>query len=304
MSPSIAHFSPPSLLSQKGICYLNGQFGPLGEAKISVLDRGFIFGDAIYEVIPVYKGRCFQWEAHLSRLERSLKEVFMDMPLTPTQLREIFQRLLLENAALHDTQPQHFNATIYLQITRGVAPRDHLIPADTPPTVFAMCQPLVPTSQKARETGVFCITHDDFRWKKAHIKSTSLMGSILAKHLSACEGAAETVMFRDGYLSEASSSNVWVVKNGSLIGTPKGPLVLEGIRYQVLAQLCAAQKIPFQLKPQTKADVFEADELLLSSASKEILPITRLDDRLIANGRPGPIYHQLFAAYQALKHHE
>ena len=300
-TPSTAKAHATPVLS--GVCYLNGQFGPLAEAKISVLDRGFIFGDAVYEVIPAYNGRFFQFEAHMKRLERSLSEVFMDMPFEHSTWRAIFERLLLENASLHQTPPDSFNASVYLQISRGVAPRDHVIPHGIEPTIFAMCQPLSATNQQSRETGVFCITHEDFRWKKAHIKTTSLLGSVLAKRLSVIENAAETVMFRDGLLSEASSSNVWVVKNGTVIGTPKGPLVLEGVRYSVLSQLCAAQKIPFVLKAQTKQEVFEADELLLTSASKEILPITQLDDRPIANGRPGPIYHQLYGAYQALKQH-
>jgi D-alanine transaminase len=283
---------------------LNGHFGPLADAKISVLDRGFIFGDAVYEVIPSYMGKLFQFEAHMDRLERSLSEVFIDLPFGRDRWKAIFERLLGDNASLHQTPPHLFNASIYLQISRGVAPRDHVIPQFIEPTIFVMCQPATAANPKARETGVFCITHEDFRWKKAHIKTTSLMGSILAKRLSVNQNAAETVMFRDGQLSEASSSNVWVVKNGTVIGTPKGPLVLEGIRYTVLSQLCDAQNIPFVLKAQTKAEVFEADELLLTSASKEILPITQLDDRPIANGRPGPIYHQLYAAYQALKQHE
>jgi D-alanine transaminase len=288
----------------EGICYLNGHFGPLAEAKISVMDRGFIFGDAVYEVIPAYKGKLFQFDAHMDRLERSLGEVFIQQAFERAEWRSIFEHLILENAALHHTPKADFNASIYLQISRGVAPRDHVIPHFIEPTIFAMCQALPAINPLLRETGVFCITHEDFRWKKAHIKTTSLIGSILAKRLSVNQKAAETVMFRDGLLSEASSSNVWVVKGGEVIGTPKGPLVLEGIRYGVLSQLCAANSIPFVLKAQTKEDVFNADELLLTSASKEILPITRLDEHPIANGRPGPIYRQLFEAYQALKQHE
>ena len=296
------HPTPPQVSpSQGGVCYLNGQFGPLADAKISVLDRGFIFGDAIYEVIPAYHGQFFKFDEHMARLERSLNEVFMIMPMTRLDFKAIFDRLLNENAAFHKLSPDLFSASIYLQISRGVAPRDHAIPNHLAPTVFVMCQPLPAVNLKMRENGVFCITSDDFRWKKAHIKSTSLLGSILAKELGTQKGAAETVMFRDGFLSEASSSNVWVVKNGSVIGTPTGPLVLEGIRYSVLTQLCSQLQIPLLFKPQSKEDVFHADELLLTSASKEILPITRLDDQVIGDARPGPIYHQLYAAYQNLK---
>jgi len=299
-TPGPAHPAPlPS-----GICYLNGQYSPLSEAKVSVLDRGFIFGDAIYEVVPAYRGRLFKFDEHMVRLERSLSEVWMTNPHAALGWRTIFERLLLENARLLDTPIHQFNANIYLQISRGVAPRDHVIPHNLSPTVFAMCQPSPERSEKPLENGVFCITHDDFRWEKAHIKTTSLMGAILAKRLSEQAGAAETVMFRDGFLSEAASSNVWVVKQGAVFGVPNDHLVLEGVRYGVLAQLCEALNIPFELKPLSKADVFDADELLLSSASKEILPITQLDARAIADARPGPIYHQLYCAYQALKHHE
>ena len=296
--------SAPPAAVPSGICYLNGQYEPLAEAKVSVLDRGFIFGDAIYEVVPAYRGKLFRFEEHMVRLERSLSEVLMTNPHAALGWRAIFERLLLDNAALFETPILQFNANIYLQISRGVASRDHVIPKNLTPTVFAMCQPSPERSQEPLENGVFCITHEDFRWEKAHIKTTSLMGAILAKRLSEQAGAAETVMFRDGFLSEAASSNVWVVKNGAVFGVPNDHLVLEGVRYGVLAQLCAAQHIPFALKPLSKADVFDADELLLSSASKEILPITQLDARAIADARPGPIYHQLYCAYQALKHHE
>ena len=288
----------------KGICYLNGQYGPLAEAKISVLDRGFIFGDAIYEVVPVYRGQLFKFDEHMVRLERSLSEVLMTNPHAAVGWRHLFERLLTENAALYGTPIHEFNASIYLQITRGVALRDHVSPKNLSPTVFAMCQPSAERPQQPLENGVFCITNEDFRWEKAHIKTTSLMGAILAKQLSEQAGAVETIMFRDGFLSEAASSNVWVVKNGAVFGVPNDHLVLEGIRYGVLAQLCAAHHIPFALKPLSKADVFDADELLLSSASKEILPITQLDAKAIGDARPGPIYQQLYCAYQALKHHE
>jgi D-alanine transaminase len=167
-----------------------------------------------------------------------------------------------------------------------------------------MCQPRAPLSDELRQNGAFCITHEDFRWKKAHIKTTSLMGSVLARDLSAKEKALETIMFRDGFLSEAASSNVWVVKKGAVMGVPNDHLVLEGIRYGVLAQLCESQQIPFSLKPIRKEEVFAADELLLTSASKEVLAVTKLDALMIGDARPGPIYRRLYDAYQTLKHHD
>lgn len=296
--------TPQFQATEDGICYLNGHHGLLSQTSVSVLDRGFIFGDAIYEVIPVYGGRLFKFDQHMARLERSLGAVRMTNPHATMGWRSIFETLLKENARHFETPLPLLNASIYLQITRGVAPRDHVIPQHLEPTVFVMCQPRAPLSDELRQNGAFCITHEDFRWKKAHIKTTSLMGSVLARDLSAKEKALETIMFRDGFLSEAASSNVWVVKNGAVMGVPNDHLVLEGIRYGVLAQLCESQQIPFSLKPIRKEEVFAADELLLTSASKEVLAVTKLDALMIGDARPGPIYRRLYDAYQTLKHHD
>ena len=146
-----------------------------------------------------------------------------------------------------------------------------------------------------------CVTADDFRWKKAHIKSVSLPGSVLARQMSADVGAAETVMFRDGYLSEAAAANVWVVKDGSVLGSPKDNLVLEGIRYGLIEELCRDAGVPFELRRISREEVFGADELLLSSATKEMLPVTRLDGQPVGKGKPGPIYEKLYAGYQRAK---
>ena len=274
-------------------CFLNGEFTPLRDAKISVLDRGFIFGDGIYEVIPVYFGVPFCFDEHIARLERSLAELQIDNPYTRDEWRAIATRL----AAPQGKAPQ----AIYFQVSRGVAPRDHVMVRGLRPTVFAMVNPLPPVADAVRAKGVACVTADDFRWQKAHIKSTSLLGAVLARQISVEAGATETVMFRGEWLSEASSSNVWIVKDGTLIGPPKDNLVLTGIRYGLLERLCQDSGIPFALRRVSRDEVFGADELLLSSATKEVLPVVTLDGRAIGNGHPGPIYQSLYAAYQQAK---
>ena len=279
------------------LCYLNGEYTALKDARISVLDRGFIFGDGVYEVLPAYGGKVFRLDQHLSRLDRSLGELRMANPLPRTQWLAIARRLMAEHAAATGAVDQ----LIYIQVTRGVALRDHVMTEGIPPTVFVMCSTMKPPTEAQRAEGVACVTADDFRWQKAHIKSTSLLGAVFARQISADEGALETVMFRDGYLSEAAASNVWVVKNGVLMGPPKNHLVLEGIRFGLLEEICQAQGVPFELRPTTRAEVLAADELLLSSATKEVLPITRLDGQPVGNGKPGPVYARLLAGYQQAK---
>ena len=296
------------------ICYLNGSYTPLKDAKISVLDRGFIFGDGVYEVLPAYSGKLFRFAQHMARLDRSLAELRMPNPLTPDEWQLIATNLIaahtreMDDAAQNGTQNKTqtrssptFDQIIYIQVSRGVAPRDHVMPPGLKPTVFVMINPMKLPSLEARAQGVACVTADDFRWEKAHIKSTSLLGAVFSRQISADAGALETIMFRGDYLSEAASSNVWVVKAGKLLGPPKDNLVLEGIRFGLFEELCAGAGIPFELRRITKAEVLGADELLLSSATKEVLPITLLDGAKVGTGVPGPIYTKLYAAYQQAK---
>lgn len=296
------------------ICYLNGDYTPLKDAKISVLDRGFIFGDGVYEVLPAYSGKLFRFEQHMARLDRSLAELRIANPMTHEEWLQIATKLIADHAyemapaALSDSQNQLKNVyhaavdqIIYIQVSRGVALRDHVMPPGLKPTVFVMVNPMKLPSAQARSQGVACVTADDFRWEKAHIKSTSLLGAVFSRQISADEGALETVMFRGDYLSEAAASNVWVVKEGKVLGPPSDHLVLEGIRYGLFEELCRAQGIPFELRRITKTEVLEADELLLSSATKEVLPVTLLDGVKVGTGSPGPVYAKLYAAYQAAK---
>src|SRR4051812_43942194 len=282
-------------------CYLNGEFSNLREAKVSVMDRGFIFGDGIYEVVPVYGGKPFRFDDHLGRMDRSLAELRMANPMARSDWRALVDRLIVAYAQHAGKPAAETNQLVYIQITRGVAMRDHVIPVDIEPTVFALANRMALYSPEERARGFACTTADDFRWKKAHVKSTSLVGSVLARQLSADQGAIETIMFRDGMLSEAAASNVWVVKGGKVFGSPRDNLVLEGIRYGLLEQLCRDAGVPFELRRLPRDEVFAADELLLSSATKEILPVVTVDGQPVGNGRPGPIYEKLFAGYQQAK---
>jgi D-alanine transaminase len=283
------------------LCFLNGEYVSLRDAKVSVLDRGFVFGDGIYEVVPVYAGRLFRFDEHLSRLERSLAKLRIASPATADQWLERSRRLVGALAAKTGAQEQ----LIYIQVTRGVALRDHVMPTDIEPTVFMMASPMKPATPEQRHHGVACITARDFRWERGDIKSISLLGNVLARQMSADKGAAETILLRDGYLTEASASNVWVVHEGAVLGPPKSEHVLEGIRYDLIRELCEEEGIAYNLRPIPEADVLSADELLLSSATKEILPVTALDGQPVGHGalrgKPGPVYARLYEAYQRAK---
>ncbi|MGJ7491617.1 D-amino acid aminotransferase [Variovorax sp. ZT4R33] len=275
------------------LCYLNGEYTALADAKISVLDRGFIFGDGIYEVVPVYGRKLFRFGPHMARLNRSLASLRIASPLDEAGWLERARRLIAD----HPAEDQ----MLYIQVSRGVAPRDHVMPQDVVPTVFMMTNAMKLPAAAVLAKGVACVTARDFRWERADIKSTSLLGNVLARQISADVGAAETILFRNGLLTEASSSNVWVVRGGALFGVPKSEHVLEGIRYDLIRELCEAEGIPYDLRPLGEAEVRAADELLLSSASKELLPVTLLDDRPVGNGVPGPVFARLHAVYQRAK---
>ena len=282
-------------------CYLNGDFSTLRDAKISVLDRGFIFGDGVYEVVPAYAGKLFRFEQHMARLNRSLAELRIANPLTQDEWQGTALKLIADYALSTGTETQKGNQLIYIQVTRGVAMRDHPMLPGLTPTVFIMVNPMKLPSEAQRAQGVACVSAGDFRWEKAHIKSTSLLGAVFSRQISFDAGALETVMFRGDHLSEAAASNVWVVKNGKVMGPPKDNLVLEGIRYGLIEEICRAAGIGFELRPISRAEVLAADELLLSSATKEILPITLLDGQPVGQGKPGPVYAKLYVAYQQAK---
>ena len=283
------------------LCYLNGETTPISQAKVSVLDRGFIFGDGVYEVVPVY-GRClFRFEEHMARLNRSLAKLRIPNPHRPDEWLALCRQLV---AKVGDATGSD-ELLVYIQVTRGVAPRDHVMPPGLTPTVFMMVNPMKPASAEQRHQGVACVTARDFRWERGDIKSISLLGNVLARQISADHGALETIMFRDGWLTEAAASNVWIAHEGALLGPPKSEHVLEGIRVELLRELCADCGIAYNLRPISEADVLAADEVMLSSATKEILPVTRIDGELVGHGalrgKPGPVYGRLYEAYQQAK---
>lgn len=292
--------SSPTLLPDTP-CYLNGEITALRDAKISVMDRGFIFGDGVYEVVPVYGGKPFRFAQHMARLDRSLAELRIANPLTHDKWRGIVMQLVDGYALSQHSAPEKIDQLVYIQITRGVALRDHVMPPDLAPTVFVMTSTMKPPTPEQRAGGVACVTADDFRWSKAHIKATSLLGAVFARQISADADAVETVMFRDGFLSEAAACNVWVVQDGKVLGPPKDNLVLEGIRYGLIESMCRDAGIPFELRRIKREEVLAADELLLSSATKEVLAITTLDGQAVGTGKPGPVYAKLHAAYQRAK---
>jgi D-alanine transaminase len=288
------------------LCYLNGRYLRLADAQVSVLDRGFIFGDGVYEVAPVYSRKLFRFDEHMARLARSLGKLRIGNPFNREQWLERIRPLV---AALAE-QPGNDDQLVYIQITRGVAPRDHVMPADIEPTVFMMVSKMKPPSLEQRHHGVACMTARDFRWERGDIKSISLLGNVLARQISADHGAVETIMFRDGehggpWLTEAAACNVWVVHEGALLGPPKSEHVLEGIRVDLLRELCEDVGIAYNLRPLSEADVRAADEVLLSSATKEVLPVTKIDGEPVGHGalrgKPGPVYARLYEAYQRAK---
>ena len=283
------------------LCYLNGEYLPLSQAKVSVLDRGFIFGDGIYDVAPAYGRRLFRFGEHMARLERGLAKIRITNPHTRDEWLERCRTLVAAVAESSGAEDQ----VVYIQVTRGVAPRDHVMPEGVTPTVFMMSNPMKPPSAEQRHQGVACTTARDFRWERGDIKSISLLGNVLARQMSADQGALETIMFRDGFLTEAASSNVWIVHEGALLGPPKSEHVLEGIRIELLHELCEDCGIAYNLRPIAEADVLAADEVLLSSATKEVLAVTRIDGQSVGHGalrgKPGPVYARLYEAYQAAK---
>ncbi|MFO1218176.1 MAG: D-amino acid aminotransferase [Burkholderiaceae bacterium] len=279
------------------LCHLNGQMLPLNEAKVSVLDRGFIFGDGIYEVIPVYGRRLFRFDEHMARLARSLDKLRIANPHSRDGWLSLVRPLVAAQAAA--------DQLVYIEVTRGVALRDHVMPQGIAPTVFAMTSPLKPPTPEQRHHGVACVTARDFRWERGDIKSVSLLGNVLARQMSADHGAVETIMFRDGWLTEGSGSNVWIVHEDALLGPPRSELVLEGIRVELLQELCADERIAYNLRPISEDDVRSANEILLTSATKEVLAVTKLDGQPVGHGalrgKPGPVYSRLYEAYQRAK---
>lgn len=273
--------------------FLNGKLLPIEQASVSVLDRGFIFGDGVYELVPVYSRVPFRLDEHLVRLERSLGETRIRNPYSRAQWRAHIYGLI-------DAQPFE-DQGIYFQVTRGAAKRDHSFPANVEPTVFMMSNPLVNPQPAQIEKGASAISAQDYRWLRCDIKSISLIGNCLLRQLSAEAGGAETILFRDGKLTEASASNVFIVKRGVIQSPSKSNLILPGITYDVVVELARANGLALEFKDIPEAEVRAADELWVTSSSKEVLAIVELDGKRVGDGRPGPVFRRMFQLYQEFK---
>ncbi len=277
------------------LAYLNGNYLPLDEARISPMDRGFLFGDGAYEVIPVYSRRPFRLQQHLERLERTLAALQLANPLSKEQWAEVVQRLVDD----HGSEDQG----VYLQVTRGAAPvRDQAFPRPAvTPTVFAYADRLPTPSAELLAVGGTALTAEDFRWLRCDLKTVSLVANVLLRQLSAAAGCTETILLRDGLVMEGSASNVLVVQDGVILAPPKSNLILPGVTYDVVLELAAANGIPTQVRPVAEAELRGADEVWVTSSTKEVLPITRIDDAPVADGRPGPLATRMNALYQDFK---
>jgi D-alanine transaminase len=274
--------------------YLNGQFLPLTEAKISVFDRGFVFGDGVYELVPVYSKKPFRLDAHLRRLQASLDGIRLASPHAMDVWRDLILRLIdLQGFA---------DQSLYIQVTRGVAPRDHAFPQGVAPTVFMFAQPLVTATAEQKAAGVCAVTAPDNRWLRCDIKAISLLANILLRQQAVDAGCAETVMLRDGFLTEGAASNIFVVKDGVLRAPPPSHLMLTGITYDVVLELAAAHGIPHEVRAIGEAEVRAADELWMTSSTKEVMAIVKLDGAAVGAGVPGPLAQRMDALYQAFKH--
>ncbi len=274
--------------------YLNGHYLPLEDARIPVMDRGFLFGDGVYEVIPVYSRRPFRLHEHLDRLQASLDSIRLGNPHTAGEWENLIARIV--------EQAESEDQGVYLQVTRGPGPRDHAFPKQTLPTVFIMPLAMTAPARELVASGVAAITAQDNRWLRCDIKATSLLPNVLLRQLSVDAGCAETLLLRDGFLSEGSASNIFIVADGLLLAPPKSNLMLPGITYDVVLELARAHGIAHEVRPIAEAELRAACEVWLTSSTKEVLAVTTLDGQPVGDGRPGPVFRQMYAAYQDYKH--
>jgi len=275
------------------IVYLNGQFIPEDKAQVSVLDRGFIFGDGVYEVIPVYGGRLFRLDEHIDRLDNSLNAIRLTNPLTRPEWESLLTTLVQHNGP--------GDLAVYLQITRGVAKRDHALPSEPQHTVFAMANPLSTPNKADLISGVAAITHDDYRWKNCHIKSISLLPNILLRQQAIDAGAVEAILIRDDEATEGAASNLFIVDKGTIITPPKGHFLLPGITRDLILELAQENNLAYREASISATQLQHADEIWLTSSMKEIVPVTRLNDATIGNGTAGPIWTTMFDLFQDFK---
>lgn len=271
--------------------YLNGKFMPIEEACVPVLDRGFIFGDGVYEVIPAYSRKLFRLASHLHRLQHSLDSIRLTNPYSNSEWHDLLKRIVAEN----DNEDQY----VYLHVTRGVAKRDHAFPQDSTPTVFIMSNPLLAPSQDLLTNGCSAITAIDNRWIRCDIKSISLLPNVLLRQMAIDANASETILIRDGFLTEGSASSIFIVKDNILLAPPKSHLMLPGITYDVVLELATANHVPYKIREIHEEELQSADEIMLTSSTREIMAVTRLNDIPVGSGKPGKLCQRL----QQLYHH-
>jgi D-alanine transaminase len=274
-------------------CYLNGEYLALRHARISPLDRGFLFGDSVYEVLPVFGGRMFLFQEHFDRLARSLREIRLDNPHTHEEWRGILEQLIARNGGS--------DSYIYVQVSRGMEyGRNHTFPAVVKPTVFAMASPLPVFTDAERAAGLSAITVEDFRWGRCDIKTTALLANVLMKQQAADAGANEALIVRDGQVLEGSSTSVFIVTGGVLITPPNNHRILPGTTREATLSL-AAKLMPVQIRAISLEELRAADEVWISSATRDVLPVTRVDGAPIGSGRPGPAWLRMAESFVQLR---
>ncbi len=280
-------------MTSQPIVYLNGKFLPQDQAFVPVMDRGFVFGDGVYEVIPVYGGRLFRLEEHLRRLDNSLSGIRLSNPYSHRQWAEVLNELVAKNGG--------GNQSLYLQLTRGHAPRDHAFPTDTPPTVFATTSALKPVPEETLKNGIKAITLEDIRWRYCHIKAIALLPNILLRQQAVDAGAQEAILIRDGQVTEGSASNLFIVHHGVIKTPPKSSYLLPGITRDLVLELAVSAGLAAREAQITPEELTRAEEIWVSSSTKEVLPVTCLDGQAVGSGKPGPVWAQMRQCYQAYK---
>jgi D-alanine transaminase len=278
--------------------FLNGEYLPLDEAKIPVTDRGFVFGDGVYEVIPAFQRKPFRLTEHLQRLSNSLKALYIKMPYKQQQWQQYIHSLI------EKTDPKIKNISIYLQISRGSEQqRDHQYNKEIQPTVFIRCDAIQPLNEKVLTSGINAVTHEDIRWKFCHIKSTSLLASVLLKQYAKQQDAEETLLIRDGLLTEGSASNVFVVLNNQLITPPRSKFLLPGITRDVILNIAKDPDLGIDVKEDNirENQLKDASEIWCSSSTREIMPVTRLNNQSVGDGKLGVVWKKIYQKYQDFK---
>lgn len=276
--------------------FLNGNILPIEEAKVSVLDRGFLLGDGVYEVIPAYGGQLFRLPQHLERLQRSLDSIRIENPYSISEWEKILTDLV--------NQSDDSDQSVYLQVTRGVAAkRDHVFPENVIPTVFAMCNPIAEVSETVLRNGVTAITLDDIRWKRCDIKATTLLANVMLRQQALDEGAAEAILVNNGYALEGAASNLFIVQNGQIITPPKDNQLLPGVTRDLVLELAAQHAIAYAERPIKEQELIQADEIWLTSSTKEILPVTLLNETPVSQGQPGDTWLKMIELYRSYKQH-